>query len=393
MNVENEFPKLTAKLDLLVERINKAETGYIHIQSAHNFAKNAHENQRRYSGRPYITHPIEVALLIRSKGYSLDTIIAGLLHDIIVDTEVTFKELNDEFGEKIAKVVYDVTKLTRVFFKHTAALGCQFFLSIFQDDPQAVIIKLFDRLENLRELYYIPPDKRKRIAEETIEVYAPVASKFGLNDIAQEMMDLANLYIDSSFKDIRRKYINYREEYIQQRIDSPLTIDFNEQYKDISRAQEGVPKDFQINVPLKALKEIVSRLNEIEKFLKTPDNPCFKDLLGSVGPLDLKGVYNWIYYLSKYSSRAREVDKILKDKNISKDDSLKRLKHIDKKCGGIKDIIVAFALREKDDTILHRILQSSNRLWRSKTDNTSKKENKRKIIDCHGNGCNSSIIR
>lgn len=383
MNVENEFPKLTAKLDLLVERINKAETGYIHIQSAHNFAKNAHENQRRYSGAPYITHPIEVALLIRSKGYSIDTMIAGLLHDIIEDTNIALAELNDKFGEKIAKVVCDVTKLSRLFHKDVV-IGLQYFLSTFQDDPQAVIIKLFDRLENLRELYFLPPLKRKRIAEETIEVYAPVANKLGFNDIAQEMADLATLYIDSSFKGILSKYIDYRHRYWEGRVDwgrldSPLIIDFNEQYKDISRAQESLPKDFQVNVPPKMLKKIESRLNEIEKVLKTPDNPSFKDLLGSIGPLDLKGVFNWIYYLSKYSSRAREVYKILKDKNISKDDLSKRLKHVDKKCGGIKDIIVAFALGVKDDAILHRILQSSNRLWHSKTDNTSKKRINEKL--------------
>lgn len=374
MNVENEFPKVTAKLDLLVERINKAETGYIHIQSAHNFAKNAHENQRRYSGRPYITHPIEVALLIRSKGYSVDTIIAGLLHDIIEDTDVAFAELNDKFGEKIAKVVYDVTKLNKLSNKGVVNAR-QHFLSTFQDDPQAVIIKLFERLENLRSLYFIPPHKKKRIAEQTIEVYATVASKLGFNDIAQEMVDLATLYIDSSFKGILRNFIHYREKILEGRVDSPLIIDFNEQYKDILRAQDSLPKDFQINVPPKALEEIELRLNEIEKFLKTPDNPCFKDLLGSVGPLDLKGVYSWINYLSRYSNRAREVDKILKDPNISKDDTLQRLKHIDKKCGGIKDIISAFALREKDDTILHRILQLSDVLWHSKTDNISKKKN------------------
>lgn len=375
MNVENEFPRLTAKLDLLVERINKAETGFIHIQNAHNFAKNAHENQKRYSGRPYITHPIEVSLLIRSKGYSVDTIIAGLLHDTIEDTNITFEELNDKFGEKIAKVVYDVTKLNRLLYKKDIITASQHFLSTFQDDPQAVIIKLFDRLENLRSLYFIPPHKKKRVAEETIEVYALVASKLGFNDIAQEMVDLATLYIDSSFKGILRNFIHYREKMLEERVNSPLIIDFNEQYKDISRAQDSLPKDFQINVPPKALEEIELRLNEIENFLKTPNNPCFKDLLGSVGPLDLKGVYSWINYLSRYSNRAREVDKILKDTNISKDDTLQRLKHIDKKCGGIKDIISAFALREKDDTILHRILQLSDGLWHSKTDNTSKKKN------------------
>ena len=376
--MENEFPKLTAKLDLLVERINKAETGYINIQSAHNFAKNAHEDQRRYSGRPYITHPIEVALLIRSKGYSVDTMIAGLLHDIILDTDVAFAELNDKFGEKIAKVVNDVSKLDRLSYKDVANIP-QHLLSTFQDDPQAVIINLFDRLENLRDNYYTPPHKKKRYAEEAIEVYAPVASKLGFNEIAQEMVDLATLYIDSSFKGILRKFIDYRSRYWEGRVDSPLIIDFNEQYKDISRAQAGLPKDFQVNVPPKALEEIESRLNEIEKFLKNSDNPSFKDLLGSFGPLDLKGVYSWIYYLSKYSNRAREVDKILKDKNISKDDLSKRLKHVDKKCGGIKDIIAAFALGVKDDAILHRILQSSNRLWHSKTDNTSKKKNNKKL--------------
>jgi GTP diphosphokinase / guanosine-3',5'-bis(diphosphate) 3'-diphosphatase len=169
------------------------------LNRAYVFAMRMHGAQLRASGDPYFAHPIEVAGILTE--YKLDTaaICTALLHDVIEDTPVTVKEIAEKFGEEIAVMVEGVTKLTRLelqseYTKQSENLR-KFMLAISKD-IRVLLVKLADRLHNMRTLQYVPEDKRERISRETLEVYAPLARSIGCNRFATELEDLAFGYIN-----------------------------------------------------------------------------------------------------------------------------------------------------------------------------------------------------
>ena len=164
------------------------------IYKAYLFGAEAHENQKRLSGEPYISHPIQVAQTMADLRLDAVTISAGLLHDVIEDTHITKEKLSAEFGPEVAEVVDGVSKLPKLEFESKEvgqAKNFQKMLLAMTNDPRVILVKLSDRLHNMRTLNYLPIEKRKRIAYETLEIYAPLAQRLGMDKIRLELEDLA----------------------------------------------------------------------------------------------------------------------------------------------------------------------------------------------------------
>lgn len=163
------------------------------IAKAYGFAERAHEGQKRMSGDPYFSHPFEIAKILASLGMDAEVVAAGLLHDVLEDTKITEEELEKEFGSEILFLVNGVTSLGTLKYRgherHVESLR-KFFVAM-ANDLRVVIIKFADRLHNLRTLQYLREDKRRRIALESIEVYAPLANRLGMGKLKGEIEDAA----------------------------------------------------------------------------------------------------------------------------------------------------------------------------------------------------------
>lgn len=172
-------------------KLNKKECDL--ITKAYDFALKAHEGQKRMSGEPYFNHVFETAKILASMGMDTQTVVAGLLHDVVEDTNVTEEQLEKEFGQDIAFLVKGVTKLGTLKYRghqrHIESLR-KFFVAM-ANDLRVVIIKFADRLHNLRTLEYVREDKRERIAVESIELYAPLANRLGMGKLKGEIEDAA----------------------------------------------------------------------------------------------------------------------------------------------------------------------------------------------------------
>lgn len=168
----------------------------IWLKKAFDFAQKAHEGQKRASEEPYFSHVFEVSKILAEYGMDTKTVIAGLLHDTIEDTQVTEEEMEKEFGEDVLFLVNGVSKLGKVKYRgeerHVESLR-KFFVAM-AEDARVIIIKLADRLHNVRTLQYLRPDKAKRIALETIEIHAPMANRLGMWRLKGELEDLAFPY-------------------------------------------------------------------------------------------------------------------------------------------------------------------------------------------------------
>jgi len=163
------------------------------IRRAYHFAEQAHEGQTRRSGEPYITHPLAVAHVLAMMHLDDECIMAGLLHDVIEDTDVSREELAKEFSEEVALLVDGVSKLAKAAFetqKHAQAENLRKMLMAMSQDIRVIIVKLADRLHNMRTLGHLRPDKRRRIAHETLDIYAPIAQRLGMNLMRRELEDL-----------------------------------------------------------------------------------------------------------------------------------------------------------------------------------------------------------
>jgi guanosine-3',5'-bis(diphosphate) 3'-pyrophosphohydrolase len=171
------------------------------LQSAYHFSEQAHEGQFRQSGEPYISHPLAVASILADWHLDTQALTAALLHDVMEDTSVTKTEISRAFGKPVAELVDGVSKLDKIEFESHAEAQAENFrkmLLAMARDVRVILIKLADRLHNMRTLDAVEPEKRRRIARETLEIYAPIANRLGLNSIYQELEDLAlrHLYPD-----------------------------------------------------------------------------------------------------------------------------------------------------------------------------------------------------
>ena len=182
-------------LDRLLERIEAylpAEQ-VARIMEAYHYSAAAHEGQRRRSGEPYISHPVAVATILAELRMDAQTVMAALLHDVIEDTGSTKAEIGERFGTEVADLVDGVSKLDQVKFQSRAEAQAENFrkmLLAMTGDIRVILVKLADRTHNMRTLWVMPPDKRRRIARETLEIYAPIANRLGMNTIKLELEDL-----------------------------------------------------------------------------------------------------------------------------------------------------------------------------------------------------------
>ncbi len=167
------------------------------IERAYTFAEKAHEGHKRYSGEPYMIHLSAVGFKLAAMGMQPPTIAAGLLHNTVEDTEVTTKDISEQFGDEILFLVDGVTKLSSVRYhgtdRHNESLR-KLFVATSQD-IRVLIIKLVDRLHNLETLHHVPAEKQLRIARETLEIYVPVAHRLGMGKLRKELEDLAFPYV------------------------------------------------------------------------------------------------------------------------------------------------------------------------------------------------------
>jgi len=191
--IHDAEPKLTID-DLCFAGANYLEGHQVDdIRRAYHFAEEAHREQKRRSGEPYIMHPLAVANVLAMMHMDQECIMAGLLHDVIEDTEVSREELAAEFSEEVALLVDGVSKLAKATFEtrqHAQAESLRKMLLAMSEDIRVIIVKLADRLHNMRTLGHLGPEKRRRIAEETLEIYAPIAQRLGMNVMRCELEDL-----------------------------------------------------------------------------------------------------------------------------------------------------------------------------------------------------------
>src|SRR5246500_5002514 len=183
------------------------------IRKAYEFSQKHHAGQTRASGQPYLVHPLEVALVLAEMKMDPVAIAAGLLHDSVEDTSVTIVDLRKEFGEQVAHIVEGVTKISKIDFatrEEQQAENLRKMMLAMVDDIRVILIKLADRLHNMRTLEHLPEDRRHKIAEETLEIYAPIAHRLGMGKIRGELEDLGFRFLDPLGYEQVEKSVNAR---------------------------------------------------------------------------------------------------------------------------------------------------------------------------------------
>jgi len=202
----------------LVTRINayNPHSNSALIRKAYTFGKEAHEGQFRSSGEPYFTHPVQVAMLLTEVCLDDSTIITALLHDTIEDTGVSYKTVSDKFGEEVAQLVDGVTKLTNLELSSVETKQAENFrklLLAMSKDVRVLLVKLADRLHNMRTIKSLPIEKQQRKAHETMEIYAPLAGRMGMQYIREELEDLCFSVLNpEARRSIMRRFLTLRAE-------------------------------------------------------------------------------------------------------------------------------------------------------------------------------------
>src|SRR5256885_6585223 len=193
---------LTAKFKQLLAKVaeNRPQDDLEIIRKAYDFSLKHHQGQTRASGDPYLIHPLEVAMVLTDLKLDSTAIAAGLLHDAIEDTPVTDDDVRREFGDQVVHIVEGVTKIDKIDLasrEERQAENVRKMVLAMVDDIRVVLIKLADRLHNMRTLKHLPEERRLSVARETLDIYAPLAHRLGMGKVRGELEDLAFLYVDS----------------------------------------------------------------------------------------------------------------------------------------------------------------------------------------------------
>jgi len=197
-------------------RSYRPEEDLVIIRKAYDFSEQHHKGQVRQSGEIYLAHPLEVAILLAEMRLDSTAIAAGLLHDAVEDTSVTVDEIKAEFGEQVAHIVEGVTKISKIDFassEEAQAENVRKMVLAMMDDIRVILIKLADRLHNMRTLQYLSEDRQGKIARETLDIYAPIAHRLGMGKIRGELEDLAFQYVDPiSYNQVKSAIESRRKE-------------------------------------------------------------------------------------------------------------------------------------------------------------------------------------
>lgn len=287
---------------------NYSEEDFLAIKYACEFGVVAHEGQKRASGEDYFTHPVAVAKILLDMGLDPDTVIAGLLHDVLEDTKVTEEELKLKFGASITAMVEAVTKLTRINFNSTEVEQAENIRKLFfamAKDIRVLLVKLADRLHNMRTLDSLPPEKQQKKSKETLDIYAPLAGRLGISWIKCEMEDLSMKYLypeDFAFldekladqRDARMVLVNkVAEELSQQLNDLKMKFEIKgrpKHYYSIFKKMKNQQKTFEQIYDLVAVRVIVENMSDcytvlgIIHSLWRPIPGRFKDYIASPKP-------------------------------------------------------------------------------------------------------------
>ena len=220
-----------ASTDLLEQLIGKVQDynpqgDAALIRRAYEYSARMHGEQKRMSGEPYVTHPLNVALIIANFKLDVPSIITGLLHDVVEDTHASLAEVQSQFGSEVARLVDGVTKVSKITFlsrEEKQAENFRKMIIAMAHDIRVVLIKLADRLHNMRTLNHLPRDRQEEIARETLEIYAPIAHRLGIYWLKSELEDAAFRYLNSAAYSMLKAYVAKtraeRENYIRSVID------------------------------------------------------------------------------------------------------------------------------------------------------------------------------
>ncbi len=228
LNEEDEKKEILRHYRALLRSLKpKLKTGdKENIRAAFEMAAEAHKTTRRKSGEPYILHPLSVAqICVEEIGLGVRSTICAILHDTVEDTDVTLADIKHEFGEEIAKIVDGLTKISTVLDTNTTQQAENFkkILLTLTDDPRVILIKLADRLHNMRTLDSMKREKQLKISSETVYVYAPLAHRMGLYNLKSEMEDLSMKYMEpdsfhylaQKLQDTKRERTRYINDFIR----------------------------------------------------------------------------------------------------------------------------------------------------------------------------------
>jgi guanosine-3',5'-bis(diphosphate) 3'-pyrophosphohydrolase len=295
--------------DLTIDELVRRVEGYYPdadfnlLRKAYDFAAKAHEGQKRSSGEDYIIHPLNVAATLVKLHLDLDSIITGLLHDVVEDCDVKPEEIERQFGHAIAQIVVGLTKISKIKFKTKEESQAENFRKMvvaMAKDIRVIIVKLADRMHNMRTLQYVNENKQKEIAQETLDIYVPLASRLGINSVKAELEDLCLRFSKPDMyyrlaekvamkKSDRENYIRETAQVIKEKLDEyaqPAEVKgrpkhFYSIYKKMSA--RGV--DFDQIPDILAFRIIVSNITECYKVLGiihsswTPIPGRFKDYI------------------------------------------------------------------------------------------------------------------
>ena len=194
-NPQHSKPEPAQSIDALADNLSSylPASQINQVRRAYYYAEQAHEGQNRRSGEPYVTHPLAVAGILSEMHLDAQSLMAAMLHDVIEDTAISKQDLTEQFGDSVAELVDGVSKLTRIEFQSKAEQQAENFQKMalaMARDIRVILVKLADRLHNMRTLGVMPPPKRRRIARETLEIYAPIAQRLGMHNIRVEFEDL-----------------------------------------------------------------------------------------------------------------------------------------------------------------------------------------------------------
>src|SRR5512144_1605930 len=204
------------------------------LRRAYVFSALEHKGQVRHSGEPYLVHPLEVADFLADMKLDVVAVAAGLLHDVVEDTLTTHERIAELFGPEIAHVVEGVTKIGAIQFSSSEERQAENFrkmLLAMVDDIRVILVKLADRLHNMRTLQHLPEERRQRISRETLDIYAPIAGRLGMSKVKNELEELSFKYLEPKFYESLRSRVEGRRratEGIMEELRKTLTAKLEE---------------------------------------------------------------------------------------------------------------------------------------------------------------------